>query len=196
MKSPPAVAAAMRRIASRLLILILGVPPVRAILKARAQVALASADRVVFVCLGNICRSPFAEALARTRLTGRNVISAGTLPQAGRRSPELAIASAQRWSVNLEPHRSRMVEPGFLREGDAVFVFDLDNFGRLWRAFPQARHQLHLVGALAEGGPLVIADPYGGTATDFHRTWARIAEIIEAVELCAADAHRLPDSRG
>jgi protein-tyrosine phosphatase len=186
----------MSPVVTRVLPLILDLPPVRARLRARARNALASADRVVFVCLGNICRSPFAEALMRTRLSGVEVISAGTLPESGRQSPELAIASARRWAVNLEPHRSRSVDPEFLREGDALFVFDVDNLVRLWRRFPQARWRLHLAGALADRGPLVVADPYGGTASDFDRAYERIAEIITAAGLSAAAARRSPGPRG
>ncbi len=60
-----------------------------------ARSAWATARSLLFVCLGNICRSPFAEWLAREHLDeDRSLLSAGTYPVAGRRAPTEAVAAA------------------------------------------------------------------------------------------------------
>ncbi len=161
---------------------LLSLRPVRLALHRRATAAWRDSNSIVFVCLGNICRSPFAEAIARLRLAREDVASAGTFPRAGRRSPDAAIAVARLWSVDLAPHRSRVFDEAALHEGAAVFVFDVDNLIRMWRRHPSSRARVHLLGALSPEGPLVIPDPYGRTTDEFERTYARIAQLISRAE--------------
>src|SRR5947207_2988901 len=87
----------------------LRLPPVRRRLTRRARQAW-ERGTIAFVCFGNICRSPFAERLANQRLgSARRVASAGYFPEEGRRSPEPAIAAAERFGIDLRPHRSRVL---------------------------------------------------------------------------------------
>ena len=64
--------------------------------------------RIIFICQGNICRSPFAAALLRARLCDRRVSigSAGTLPQPGRATPIFGVEAAAEYGVDLSSHRS------------------------------------------------------------------------------------------
>jgi protein-tyrosine-phosphatase len=155
-----------------------GVPFVR---RRLAQRALRGwhGGTLAFVCLGNICRSPFAERLANQRLDGtQRVLSAGYFPEKGRRSPATAIDVARKLGVDLAGHRSRVLDEGIVRDADAIFVFDADNHRRV-RAYPGARRKLHFMGSLAPDGPLFIADPYGGSARDYEVTYRRIEALIE-----------------
>lgn len=78
----------------------------------RAVRARRDAARVLFLCLGNICRSPYAAAVLRRELSGRPgapaVESAGLLAP-GRRSPPEARRVAARRGVDLAAHRSRRI---------------------------------------------------------------------------------------
>jgi predicted ATP-grasp superfamily ATP-dependent carboligase/protein-tyrosine-phosphatase len=145
-------------------------------LAAREQLALAR--RVLFVCNGNIGRSPFAAALAGRLLgDGREIASAGFL-QGGRRSPADAVVAAAAWHVDLSAHRSHVVSPELVRESDAIFVFDLGNYRRLVARFPDARSRIHLFGALDAGGSLFIADPWGRGPDAYAAIYRRIAETL------------------
>ena len=160
---------------------VLSVAPVRRRLRRRALAALEGNAPLTFVCYGNICRSPFAEAIARRHLRAdRAIASAGTYPQGGRRSPSVAVAAAQAWSVDLHSHRSRVLDAELVREGGALFAFDVDNLLGLRRAFPHARDRIHLLGALASDGPLVIPDPYGRGPEQFLAAYERINALIGA----------------
>ena len=164
----------------RALAAVLSTSPVRRRLSERARRAWAEPSPVTFVCLGNICRSPFAEAVARRHFGDeRSVSSAGTFPKAGRRSPDTGVGAARAWSVDLSGHRSRVLDAELVRDGGQLFVFDVDNLIRLWRDFPEARDRIHLLGALDDDGPLVIADPYGRDDAAFGEAYRRIARIIE-----------------
>ena len=149
-------------------------------LQAAARRAFRGSGRVLFVCKGNIGRSPFAEAIARRLLEdGREITSAGLL-EAGRRSPADAVAAAAMWDVDLTKHRSRAVSAELVRQSDAIFVFDQLNYRHMAARFPEARDRLHLLGALDAGGPLFVPDPWGRGADVYATTYRRIAEALAA----------------
>jgi protein-tyrosine-phosphatase/predicted ATP-grasp superfamily ATP-dependent carboligase len=149
-------------------------------LEAAARADLDGAARVLFVCKGNICRSPFAAAIARQVLRdGQEIMSAGFL-EPGRRPPPEAIAAAAGWNVDIAAHRSRTVSPELVRASDAIFVFDDRNYGRMVARFPEARQRLHLLGALDAAGPLYVPDPWGREPDAYAATCRRIAEALNA----------------
>jgi protein-tyrosine-phosphatase len=153
-------------------------PLVRRRLRRRALLAWQQ-DKIVFVCFGNICRSPFAEELANQHSEGsRGAVSSGYFPEEGRRSPELAVAAAERFGVDLRPHRSRVLNDGLVENADAIFVFDQENYRTVVREHPSAKGSVHFIGALADKGRLFVPDPYGGTAEDYDRVYRRITELI------------------
>lgn len=161
----------------------LSLPLVRRRLTRRARSAWEGHGPVTFVCFGNICRSPFAESLASRRLgSARRISSAGTFQRAGRPSPETAASVARRWDVDLAAHRSRVLDAPAVHQGGSIFVFDVDNLLRVRRDFPEARHRVHLLGALAEKGPLGIRDPYGQPAEEFAAVYGRIAHLIACAD--------------
>jgi protein-tyrosine-phosphatase/predicted ATP-grasp superfamily ATP-dependent carboligase len=141
---------------------------------------------VVFLCHGNICRSPFAAALLRKRLgedSGIAVAGAGLLPLIGRQTPRQAILAARKWEVDLEPHRSGHLGAEELGAFDLVVLFDRANETGL-RALtgPQAPPALRLgdfLSGRARGSE--IADPIGGDAADFEATYEQIATALEGL---------------
>ena len=147
-------------------------------LRARAQAALAGGQRVLFVCHGNIARSPFAAAVAeRAARDGQEVRSAGMV-KPGRRSPADALAAAAAWDVDLDTHRSVVVSEELVRSSDAIFVFDYRNYSQLVRRFPEARDRIHPFGALERDGSLFVPDPWGRGAAVYEATYRRIATAL------------------
>jgi protein-tyrosine-phosphatase len=80
--------------------------------------------RIVFVCSGNICRSPMAEAIARRELEERDhsgmVISMGTLGLVGRSASSHAIRALEELDLDISDHRSQGVSVGLLDRADYV----------------------------------------------------------------------------
>jgi protein-tyrosine phosphatase len=184
MRSP--LHAALRKTARRGLERLLALPAVRGWLSRRALDAWERADSVAFVCFGNICRSPFAEAVARERAPGRTLLSAGSAAKPGRRSPAQAVLSAGAWNVDLRPHRSQLFSPELAAGADAVFVFDVHNLRKVLMAHPRALKRVHPLGALTSVGSLFISDPYGGDAATFDRTFEQIAAAIPGALIARA----------
>ena len=79
--------------------------------------------RVLVMCLGNICRSPYVERVLRREAPHLDVRSAGFL-EAGRTSPREAVSVAAQHGVNLTDHRSVQVTTELLGWADLVLVMD------------------------------------------------------------------------
>lgn len=95
--------------------------------------------RVLFVCLGNICRSPLVEAVARAHAqrAGLDVefASCGTGGwHVGKGADTRMRAAAKVAGYDLEPHRARQFRPGDLRDYQLVLAMDRDNLHEVERA--------------------------------------------------------------
>ncbi len=144
-------------------------------LKSKLEVA----KSVIFVCKGNICRSPFAEHYARKTLpSGITVRSCGTYQQDGRPSPEEAIGSASKFGVDLVEHRSDCIDQDMLKDADIIFVFDWENMSKLTQRYPQARSKVHLLSDLCPRSPLFIQDPYGKDMEAFDKAYMQIVHNL------------------
>jgi protein-tyrosine phosphatase len=137
---------------------------------------------VLFVCLGNICRSPLAEAAFRAEAErlGLDVTvdSAGTADwHVGRAPDPRAIAAAARNGCDIGHFRARQVTPADFERFDHIVALDSKNLTNLQRLRPsggRARLSLlldHVPGR--EGQP--VADPYYGETAQFDATWAYVA---------------------
>ena len=167
-------------------------PTARRELHEHAIGAWRDARSLLFVCLGNICRSPFAEQLALRHVpSDRAATSAGHYPEPGRRTPAGAVAVARRFGVDLRPHRSRFLSRKLLEQAGAVFVCDRRNYRAIAAAHPWALQKTHCLGALSPDGPLAVRDPFGGTAAKYEAVYRQIADAIEAA--VAGSSSNRPD---
>lgn len=133
---------------------------------------------VLFVCLGNICRSPTAEGVFRARaeqagLAGRlRIDSAGTAGwHAGKPPDPRTVKHALERGYDLSALRARQVKAGDLRDFDYVLAMDHDNRNMLLRmATPAQRDRVTMFLDYAPGcGLREVPDPYYGDANDFRR---------------------------
>lgn len=140
--------------------------------------------RVLFVCLGNICRSPTAEAvvreLARREQPGLalEVDSAGTHGyHTGSPPDERSIAAARRRGYDLSSLRARVVETGDFRLFDLVVAMDEEVYARLQGLVPPTEEaRLALFMDFAPGlGRRDVPDPYYGGPAGFE-------EVLDLVE--------------
>ncbi|MGV3481733.1 MAG: low molecular weight protein-tyrosine-phosphatase [Sphingobium sp.] len=135
--------------------------------------------RVLFVCLGNICRSPLAEAafraeVARTGLDAE-ADSAGTGDwHVGHPPDRRAQAAARRGGVDISHLRARQVDPADFDRFDHVIALDGQNLRDLERLRPPgARAVLSLLLDHVPGREgQAVADPYYGDDAGFDVTWA------------------------
>ncbi|MCS7173076.1 MAG: ATP-grasp domain-containing protein [Armatimonadetes bacterium] len=175
------------RASARLRRLLLRFRPVRGVVAGHARRELRRASRVLFVCRGNICRSPFAERYAaRVFPPSVQVRSAGTRAQPGACSPPEAEAAALRFGVDLRTHRATRLTAELVREADVVFAFDAAEAERIRQEHPRLAHKVFLLGLLADGAE--IRDPYGAAEPEYQAVYERIARAVEAAARVAASA--------
>lgn len=139
---------------------------------------LQKAKRIVFVCKGNICRSPFAREYAKRLLPDCDVSSAGYHPIGNRKSPKEAVEAALEWGVDLSQWRSSLVNEEELRRAEAIVVFDEENWDTVRSIGPELHEKIVILGSLI-GGPVFIKDPYDKSKETFVSTYRNIAEAIE-----------------
>lgn len=134
--------------------------------------------RLVFVCNGNICRSPFAEALARSR--GLEAASAGITAAKGACAAPQAIATAAEFNIDLSAHRATYVGDFAFTPDDLVIGFEpvhLDRIGAFLGKPPLC--QATLLAAWLRPPNLYIHDPYGSSTDYFRLCFRRIDRAIE-----------------
>jgi protein-tyrosine phosphatase len=147
---------------------------------------------VLFVCLGNICRSPTAEGVMRHLAARENppmeilIDSAGTAGYHIGAAPDpRSQGAARRRGIDISGLRARRVEPSDYSRFDLILAMDRDNLRALQAARPDdARAQLRLFLEYApQSGLLEVPDPYYGADRDF--------ELV--LDLCTAAARGLID---
>ena len=122
--------------------------------------------RILFLCEGNLCRSPFAEHYWRRHFGLGTTMppvasSAGLHPVAGRSTPAWLARLAAAHGVDLTGHRSGVLDATQVASADAIFVMDRRTYFGLASRFPRAREKTYFLGWFAaDAGVAEIADPY------------------------------------
>ncbi|MBF9034052.1 low molecular weight phosphotyrosine protein phosphatase [Rhodobacterales bacterium HKCCE2091] len=137
--------------------------------------------RILAVCLGNICRSPTAEAVLRATLPGAEIDSAGTGNwHVGNPPHPPAIRAAAARGYDLAPLRARQVRASDFHDFDLVLAMDDDNFADLTALRPpDARAELRLFLDPLGGG--AVPDPY------YTGDFDGVLDLIEAGARAWAD---------
>lgn len=140
---------------------------------------------VLFVCTGNICRSPTAEGVFRALVASEGLAdsiacdSAGTQAyHVGEPPDSRTTAAARRRGVRLETQRARQVTPADFDAFDLVLAMDRGHYQTLRRLCPPNREdRLKLFLSFApEAGTLDVPDPYYGGPQGFEH----VLDLIEA----------------
>ncbi len=144
---------------------------------------------IVFVCTGNTCRSPMAEALCRTmiarrlgctthELEDRGVVisSAGiSASMGGRPSPE-AVAVMAEMGVDLAGHESQPLGPQLVRHADIIWTMTRSHRQAILSQWPEAAGRVHLLSLDGQD----VSDPIGCPVDQYRRCVEQIKTELES----------------
>jgi protein-tyrosine phosphatase len=123
---------------------------------------------ILFVCTGNICRSPFAEGLLKNLVQKKGlddiiIDSAGLLALPGNSASGLAQKVAAEYDVDLSGHIAKSVKEDIIAGSDLILVMENSHAKDLLDAFPEAEDKVFLIRRFARFGSRDrgVADPYG-----------------------------------
>jgi protein-tyrosine phosphatase len=136
--------------------------------------------RILTVCIGNICRSPMAEAVLAHRLAERGVRatveSAGIAALVGRAAEQNAQALMLERGLDISGHRARQLTPEMLRSFELILVMSAAQQREVESMAPTARGRVHRIG---RWGGFDVPDPFKHDRTAFEHSLALIDRGIE-----------------
>ena len=135
---------------------------------------------VLFVCLGNICRSPMAAVLLTDRLKALPVVptieSAGIAALVNAPADPLALALMKEKGLDLSAHRARQLDTTLASAFDLILVMDERQQRAVEQLFPAARGRVHRLGRF---GDFDIPDPWRKPRAAFETSLALIERGID-----------------
>ena len=149
--------------------------------------ALGQVRSIVFLCKGNICRSPYAmvkleQLLQEAGIDSVNVVSAGLETTPGKPADGVALAVSARRGIDLGKHKTTSVSKETADSADLLIVMERAHLRVIETRYPELRSRSFLLSAFGRHrfSPLDIADPYGRSPAEFDRCYERIDFALEA----------------
>ncbi|MCG9881347.1 MAG: low molecular weight phosphotyrosine protein phosphatase [Bacteroidia bacterium] len=145
--------------------------------------------KVLFVCLGNICRSPLAAALFEYRVLNSNVGitfevgSAGTINyHAGKPADERVLQLLKEKNIPIQ-HSARRIQVEDFDYYDFIFAMDEENYDSLKKFAPLKNHKAKLIHFRKydpyNQGSFTVPDPYYGDMNDFNLVFSICDDVID-----------------
>jgi len=162
------------------------------------------AKRVLFVCTGNTCRSPMAEALFRQATDGRHdfeTASAGVHASSGESASKHAVEACKQLNISLQKHSSQQLTKALADWATHIFCMTSGHRDALEDEFPEAAHKANLVCDFDPALPAQVPDPIGqglaayiSTRDVLRRAIPSILDFIDSNPMSDSTSHSTPSS--
>ncbi len=142
---------------------------------------------ILMVCLGNICRSPLAEGLMKSKLnfTKFTVDSAGTSSgHKGEAPDKRSIAVAKKYGLDISKQKSRKLLEEDFKNFDVLYVMDQSNYNdvtALASTEEQKKKVIKILDEVFPGENLDVPDPYYGGSTGFENIYRMLDRATDVI---------------
>ncbi|WP_100332480.1 low molecular weight protein arginine phosphatase [Bacillus xiapuensis] len=134
--------------------------------------------KILFVCTGNTCRSPMAEALLRHRRPDWSVKSAGIYAASDCPISEQAKLALEEKKIDAE-HISQGISEEILEWADVVLTMTASHRSMLISQFPEAAQKIHVFKQYVRGQQEDVQDPFGGSIEQYRMTRDELEQLME-----------------
>ncbi|MGF1788263.1 protein tyrosine phosphatase [Photobacterium swingsii] len=135
-------------------------------------------DKILVVCVGNICRSPSGEYMLKKLLPTKEIASAGVGALVGKPADKIAAQVAQEHGISLDGHVAQQVTSDLCRDYDLILVMEKGHIDAVANIAPEARGKTMLFGQWI--GQKDIPDPYRQSREAFDHAYALIDGAAQA----------------
>lgn len=136
-------------------------------------------DNILVVCVGNICRSPIAEALLRSRYPDKHIDSAGVGALVGHAADPNAVAVMADAEIDITSHVAKQINAALVGQADLILTMSVNQTKWIEAQWPHCRGKTFRIGHWLDQD---IADPYRRERSAFEITKQ---DIITSLELWA-----------
>ena len=133
-------------------------------------------DNILVVCVGNICRSPMAEALLKQRFPNKNVDSAGVGALVGHPADPAALEIMAKQDIDITSHIAKQIDENLAKIADIIFTMSDGQTKWIEERWPFCRGKTFKLGHWKNKD---IADPYKHEMSAFETAYQDIVESLE-----------------
>lgn|SRR5690606_7972561 len=133
-------------------------------------------QRILVICVGNVCRSPMAEALLSNALQRKKVASAGIGALVDAPADPIAVRLMHERGLDLTKHRARQLDEELFRDSDLVLVMEKNQQEWIELRWPQARGRVYRWG---HWSGFDVPDPFQRGEQAFREALALIDRGLE-----------------
>ncbi len=113
---------------------------------------------VMIVCIGNICRSPMAEALLQHNKPELTVFSSGIGALVGKPADPSSIELMKQKGIDLSQHCAQQINSVLVSKSDLILTMEQKHINAIQSKFPESRGKVHLIGKWIDNQE--VPDPY------------------------------------
>jgi protein-tyrosine phosphatase len=151
--------------------------------KSRLVKEASNAQRILILCTGNICRSPFVEQYMRNSFEmDIEVESAGLETDDGRTCPLQAQNISEMYGIDVSDHRSKVVTEEQVEQADIVLLMDWYNYYRIRQKFEGYEQKRFLLGAINASNNPQISNPHGRGENGFSKRFQKCKQEANEIE--------------